>query len=79
MDFKEFEETIKELDHNKYHIGRSLSFDENGKPYLSSWDIFRKDMSTEEYFSPSNLAVLSSKKGNTIEDIKELIEKEKRK
>ena len=31
-------------------------------------------MTTEEYFDPKNLAILSSEKGNTIEDIKKFIE-----
>ena len=34
-------------------------------------------MSTEEYFDPKNLVVLSSEKGHTLEDIKQLIEEEK--
>ena len=33
-------------------------------------------MPSAEYFSEGNKAVLSSNRGNTIEDIKELIEKE---
>jgi hypothetical protein len=77
MDIKEFEEAIKGLDRNKYHVGRSLSFSKDGKPYVNRWVIFRKDMSIEECYDPSTLAVLSSDKGNTIGDIKELIEREK--
>ena len=73
MDIKIFENTIKKIDRKKYHIGRSIKFDENGTPYISQWDIFRKDMSTEEYFDSKNLAILSSRYGNTIEDIEEFI------
>lgn len=76
MKVKEFEETIKKLDKTKYHIGRTLGFAENGELYISKWDIFRKDMSAEKYFDLKNLAVLSSDKGHTIEDIKKLIEEE---
>lgn len=76
MDLKIFEETVKGLDKNKYHIGRSLAFDDKGNMYLEKWDIFRKDMSTEEYFNPKNLAVLSSENGSAIEDIKKLIEED---
>lgn len=76
MKIKEFENVIKGLDRTKYHIGRTLGFAENGELYISKWDIFRKDMSMEEYFDPKNLAVLSSDKGHTIEDIEKLIMEE---
>lgn len=76
MDFKEFESVVSKLDSKKYHIGRILGFVEDRKPVITKWDIFRKDMSEEEYFNPKNLAILSSDKGNTIEDIKKLIEEE---
>lgn len=75
MNFKEFEETVKKLDTKKYHIGRVLAFKDN-QPIIEKWDIFRKDMSEEEYYDPKNLAILSSEKGNTIEDIKKLIDSE---
>lgn len=77
MDLKTFEETVKKLNKNKYHIGRSLAWDENGNFYLEKWDIFRKDMSIEDYFDPKNLAVLSSERGHTLEDIENLIKEEK--
>lgn len=77
MDIKEFEEVVKNLDKTKYHIGRVLGFGKNGKFEITKWDIFRKDISYDEYFSVKNLAVLSSDKGNTLEDIKKLIEEEK--
>lgn len=75
MDFKEFEETIKQLDRNKYHIGRTLII-KDGELIIEKWDIFRKGMSEEEYYDPKNLAILSSEKGNAIEDIKKLIDSE---
>lgn len=74
MDMLEFENLIKKLDKNKYHIFRALQFDKNNKPYLAEWSIFRKDMSAEEYFDATNLAILSSKNGNTLDDIKKLVE-----
>lgn len=73
MDLEIFEETVKKLNKKKYHIGRSLAWDENGDFYLEKWDIFRKDMSIEDYFDPKNLAVLSSERGHTLEDIEKLI------
>lgn len=76
MELEKFEEAIKEIDRKKYHIGRAISF-EDGKPYISQWDIFRKDMSTEEYFDSKNLAILSSRYNNTIEDIIEFVKTEK--
>lgn len=76
MDIKRFEETVKKINKSKYHISRTLMFDNNNVPYIGEWAIFRKYMSTEEYFDPKNLAVLSSKNNNTIEDIEKLIEEE---
>lgn len=73
MDVLEFEKVIKGIDKKKYHVGRSIAFDEDNNPYISQWDIFRKDMKMEEYFSPENLAILSSRNNNTIEDIEEFI------
>lgn len=74
IDPLEFEKIVKTLDENKYHICRSMMFNAEEGPYIAEWVIFRKDMSTEEYFSPKNLAILSSKNGNTLEDIKKLVE-----
>lgn len=76
MDFKEFEEVVKKLDKNKYHIGRIVGTGKNGNLKIEKWDIFRKDMSEEEYYDSKNLVILSSDKGNTIDDIKKLIEEE---
>lgn len=75
MELQEFEKAIKDIDRKKYHIGRTISF-KNGKAYISQWDIFKKDMSTEEYFAPENLAILSSRHNNTLEDIKEFVKKQ---
>ena len=73
FELKEFEEIVKKLDRDKFHICRMLGFNENGA-YLADWSIFRKDMSMEEYFDKKNLAVLSSAKGNTIEDVRNFVE-----
>lgn len=74
----EFEKIVKELDRNKYHICRMLGFKDN-EPIIIEWEIFRKDMPEAEYFSAGNKAKLSSKNGDTIEDIKKLIEYEREK
>ncbi len=77
MDFRKFEKLVKKINKNKYHISRVLKFTVTGEPYIDCWSIFRKDMmSTEEYFDPKNLAVLSSKKGDTLNDIEKLIKEE---
>lgn len=76
MDLKKFEDLVKKIDKNKYHICRTLMFDDNNIRYISEWAIFRKNMSKEEYFSPENLAILSSHYGNTLEDIKKFIKEE---
>lgn len=73
MNFEEFEKIVKKIDRTKYHVSRTLAFSTEG-PYISEWAIFRKDMSIEEYFDPSNLAVLSSAHGNTLDDIKDFVE-----
>ena len=72
MDVRKFEELVKKIDRQKYHVSRTLEFSKDG-PYISEWAIFRKDMSLEEYFDPSNLAVLSSAHENTLEDIEKFI------
>lgn len=72
MDARKFEELVKKINREKYHVSRTLEISEDG-PYISEWAIFRKDMSLEEYFDPKNLAVLSSNKNNTLEDIEEFI------
>jgi hypothetical protein len=76
MNLYEFEEVVKGLDKKKFHINRTLGFDDYGKLHLESWSIFRKDMTTEEYFDPKNLVVLSSENGNTAEDIENLIKED---
>lgn len=76
MDLKLFETVVKKIDKNKYHISRTLGFNDNGGMYLESWSIFRKDMSTKEYFSPKNLVVLSSDRGHTLDDILDFIEEQ---
>lgn len=73
MDFKEFETIVKKLDKSKYHIYRALGF-RDGVPEIVEWKIFRKNLSEEEYYNPKNLAILSSDNGNTIDDIKKLVE-----
>ena len=67
-----FEKIIHDLDKKKYHVGREL--DENG--YIKSWIIFRQDMSIEEYFSPENKPLLTSKE-NDILDLINFVAKEK--
>ena len=76
INIKEFEELVKKIDRNKYHISRELSFNPTTGMYLSNWSIFRKDMPSTEYFSENNTAILSSAKGHTIDDIKEFLRKE---
>ena len=76
MDFEEFEKIVKKLDKEKYHVGRILGFMNDGKPVIKKWQIFRKNMSEEEYYDPKNLSVLSSDNGNTLEDIKKLVEED---
>ena len=76
INVKEFEDLVKKINRDKYHVSRELSFNPTEGVYLSNWSIFRKDMPSTEYFSENNTAILSSAKGNTIEDIKEFIKKE---
>lgn len=71
----EFEKLIKPLNREKYYISRAIKFKDN-MPYIDEWVIYRKDMPLEEFYDSNNIPVLSSAKGNTIEDIKKLIEAE---
>ncbi|MGM9881493.1 MAG: hypothetical protein ACI31S_01465 [Bacilli bacterium] len=75
MKLFEFENLVKELNKNKYHISRSIEFDDKGEPYISEWSIYNKEMPIEEYYKSSNIAILSSENGNTIKDIEDLIKK----
>lgn len=75
IDIKEFEELVKKIDRDKYHVSRELSFGSTGL-CLSNWSIFNKEMPSTEYFSKNNTSILSSAKGHTIEDIKEFLRKE---
>lgn len=77
MDFYKFENVVKKINKNKYHISRSIRFDKNGNPYISEWYIYRKDMSINEYFDSKNKSILSSIYNNTLEDIENLIKEDK--
>ena len=69
---EEFEQLVSNLPRDKYHIHRLVDMVDN-KSYVTSWSIFRKDgMTTEEYLSPYNKAILDSKH-NDVEDIKKLV------
>lgn len=76
MDFYKFENVVKKINKNKYHISRSIRFDKNGNPYISEWYIYRKDMSINEYFDSKNKSILSSIYNNTLEDIENLIKED---
>ena len=41
MDFKKFEELVKKIDREKYHVSRALEFSEYGA-YISEWAISEK-------------------------------------
>lgn len=67
-----FEKIVHDLYKKKYHICREL--DENG--YIKSWIIFNQDMALEDYFSPNNEPLLSSK-NNNIFDLIDFIKEHK--
>ena len=69
MELLEFEETVKKLDRNKYKVGRILGF-VDGTPKIEKWDIFSRE-------SGEKIVLLSSDKGNTLEDIKKILEESK--
>lgn len=77
MDFYKFENVVKKINKNKYHISRSIRFDKNGNPYISEWYIYRKDMPINEYYDSKNKSILSSIYNNTLEDIENLIKEDK--
>lgn len=66
---KEFEEIIRTLDTNKYHVYRSIVFDKyTNDKYVVDWGIFDKDMPSEQYFSSDNKPILNSK-NNTLDEL----------
>lgn len=64
MKYKEFLKITDNLDRNKYHTCCSIKEDMEN----CDWVIYRKDMSVEEYFSPKNKPLISSKT-HTKEDL----------
>jgi len=73
-EIEEFEKAVEKVNRNKYHICRECGFKEDGSFGLTKWTIFLKDMPSNEYFSANNKAILSSEYGDTLEDIKNIIE-----
>ncbi len=74
----QFDRYLKGLDMKKFHVNRTMTFNvAESKFYVGYWAIFRQDMTTEEYFSPANEAILDSDH-NTVKDIRKLIKNERR-
>lgn len=62
LDFEEGIETYRRtgaIPYELFHICREL----NNQGNISKWSIYRKDMSTEDYFSKENNAILTEKGG----------------
>ena len=78
MELDKFMEVVNEIARQKYHVGVTVGYDYNGVAYVESWSIYRCDMPMKEYFSMDNKPVLCSENKNTLEDIKKLIEMERR-
>lgn len=61
-----FEKIIKDLDSKKYHVYREVEAID-GVICVTKWAIYKKDMPTQEYFSPENVAIVSSDKNNYLD------------
>lgn len=57
--FELFENIIKSLNREKYHICRGLDCEGN----ISEWSIFRRDMPIDDYFKEENEPILTEKDG----------------
>ena len=57
--YKLFHNIIKPVNRDNFHICREL----NNQGNISKWSIYKKDMSTEDYFSEENKAILTEKQG----------------
>lgn len=57
--FELFENIIKPVNRDKFHIYRELN--EHGN--ISDWSIYRKDMSVEDYFKETNKPILTGEDG----------------
>lgn len=66
MPSESFEKIIKDLDSKKYHIYREVGA-VDGVICVTKWAIYKKDMPTQEYFAPENVAILSSDKNNYLD------------
>ena len=65
-----FEYLVEDIDVEKYHICRKL--DENG--YVKEWIIYKKKgLTDEEFYSPRNKPIISSKK-NSFLDLVDFVE-----
>lgn len=64
---KEFEDLMKEIDKDKFHITRQIELKDD-KVMVTKWEIFNKT------FNDINPTVLASYKNNTLQDIVNFIE-----
>ena len=70
MPLSVFEYLVEDIDVEKYHICRKL--DENG--YVKEWIIYKKKgLTDEEFYSPRNKPIISSKK-NSFLDLVDFVE-----
>ena len=72
--FHEKSNIIRNKYNDQFHLNETIEFIYHDL-YVTEWSLFKKYKNLKTYLSNENKAILSSKKGDTLEDLIEFIEK----
>lgn len=72
--FYENSNIIRNKYNDQFHLNETIEYIYQNF-YVTEWSLFRKYKSLKDYLSNENKAILSSKNGDTLEDLIEFIEK----
>lgn len=72
--FREKSSIIRNKYNDLYHLNEKVEFIYQDA-YVTEWSLYRKYTDIDLYFSNNNKAILSSKYGNTLDDLIAFIDK----
>lgn len=72
-DFQEKSRIIRNKYNNLYHLSVEIKYLYKDF-YVTEWSLFKKYKDLDTYFSKENKPILSSKNGNTFDDLTKFIE-----
>lgn len=72
--FQEKTSVITNKYYDQFHLSGTIEYIYHDF-YVTSWSLFKKYKDLNKYLSKENSAILSSKNGDTLEDLVEFIEK----